>query len=43
MWGVYARWENTAVNNREVCYEIVTKFGYPQDSLVIKDSNGQEL
>lgn len=41
--GIYARWENTAVNIREVCYEIVTKFGYPQDSLIIKDSNGQEL
>ena len=41
--GIYARWENAAVNIREVCYEIVIKFGYPQDSLVIKDSNGQDL
>lgn len=28
---------------RETCYEIVTKFDYPRESLVIKDSKGEEL
>ena len=41
--GIYTRWENSAVKIRETCYEIVTKFDYPRESLVIKDSKGEEL
>ncbi len=41
--GIFARWENSAVNVRNACYEIVGEFGYSEDSLVIKDSNGAIL
>ena len=35
--GIYARFGN-AKEIREACYEIVTKFDYPRNSLVIRDS-----
>ena len=41
--GIYTRKENSAGKIREVCYEMVTKFGYPRDSLDIKDSKGAIL
>ncbi len=40
--GIYAMWGGSE-EIRGTCYEIVTKFGYPEDSLVIKDSNGAIL
>ena len=39
---VYAKWGG-AGEVRDACYEIVAKFGYPRDSLVIKDSKGAVL
>ena len=39
---VYAKWGG-AEEVRDACYEIVAKFGYPRDSLVIKDSKGAVL
>ena len=41
--GIYTRWINTAKPARAACYQLVTKFGYPQDSLVIKDSKSAPL
>ena len=41
--GIYTRWENSAVKIRETCYDMVTEFGYPRDSLEIKDSKGAIL
>ena len=41
--GIYTRWENSAVKIKEACFEIVTKLGYPEDSLEIKDSKGAIL
>ena len=40
---IYTRWENSAGEIKEACYEIVAKFGYPRDSLEIKDSSGAIL
>ena len=40
--GIFAKYGG-AVEIRNACYEIVTRFGYPKDSLVIKDSRGTEL
>lgn len=40
--GIYARYGNSR-EIREACYEVVTSFGYPRDSLVIKDSKGAAL
>ena len=40
--GVFARWGNSAVI-RDACYKVVTRFGYPRDSLEIKDSSGANL
>ena len=40
--GVYARYGNSR-EIREACYEVVARFGYPRDSLVIKDSRGTDL
>ena len=40
--GIYARFGN-AKEIREACYEIVTKFDYPRNSLVIRDSKGADL
>ena len=36
--GIYTRKPLSSVEMRDACYGIVTKFGYPRDSLVIKDS-----
>ncbi len=41
--GIYARKLLTSGQIRTACYEIVTKFGYPEDSLVILDSDGVKL
>ena len=41
--GIYLRRESSAGKIRETCYEIVTQFGYPEDSLLIKDSDGIKL
>ena len=41
--GIYAKRRGTSRQIREACYEIVTKFGYPEDSLVINDSKGETL
>ena len=38
--GLYVKQEHSAHKIRDTCYEIVAKFGYSRDSLVIKDSNG---
>lgn len=40
--GIYARWGN-AGEFKAACYELVTKFDYPRDSLEIKDSKGTVL
>ena len=40
--GVFARWGGSG-EIRDACYKIVTRFGYPGDSLVIKDSGGAIL
>ena len=40
---IYARRGTSGVEIKKACYEIVTKFGYPKDSLVIKDSRGAIL
>ena len=40
---VYARRGTSGVEIKKACYDIVTKFGYPSDSLVIKDSRGAIL
>ena len=40
--GIYTRYGGSR-EIREACYEIVAKFGYPRDSLVIKDSKGAIL
>ena len=34
--GIYAKWGGSG-EIREACYEVVTKFGYSRDDLVIKD------
>ena len=36
--GLFAKKSAVAKQIRDACYEIVTKFGYPKDSLEIKDS-----
>ncbi len=41
--GVYARKENAAGKIKDACYEIVTEFGYPRDSLEIMDSQGHTI
>ena len=40
--GIFARWGGSG-EIRDACYEIVTRFGYPRDSLEIRDSNGAIL
>lgn len=40
--GIYVKWGGSG-EIRKACYEIVTKFDYPKDSLVIKDSKGAIL
>ena len=40
--GVFARGGSSG-QFRDACYRIVTRFGYPRDSLVIKDSSGAIL
>ena len=40
--GVFAVWGGS-VEIRHACYEVVTRFDYPKDSLVIKDSQGATL
>ena len=40
--GIYARWGSSG-EIRESCYQLVTRFGYPRESLVILDSNGEAL
>ena len=40
--GIYARSGN-AIDFMDSCYDVVTKFDYPKDSLVIKDSEGEIL
>ena len=39
---IYTKWVS-AQEFRVACYEVVTEFGYPKDSLVIKDSEGATL
>ena len=41
--GIYLRGIWIAKPARAACYTVITKFGYPQDSLVIKDSSGAIL
>ena len=41
--GIYARWGGSSGEVRDACYEIVTKFEYPRDSLAIRDSKGAIL
>lgn len=36
--GIYVKGIRTAKPARAACYTVITEFGYPQDSLVIKDS-----
>jgi len=40
--GIYARFGGSEAI-RTACYEVVTKFGYPSESLVIRDVNGAIL
>ena len=40
--GIFAKWGGSK-EIREACYEVVTKFSYPKDSLVIKDSRDAVL
>ena len=40
--GIYTGWVS-ATEFRETCYEVVTKFGYQREELVIKDNNGEIL
>ena len=40
--GIYTRW-GKADEFKDTCYDVVTKFNYPRDSLVIWDSKGATL
>ena len=40
--GVFARWGSSG-EFRDACYRTVARFGYPRDSLIIKDSSGAIL
>ena len=41
--GIFTKKLLTAGEIRDACYQMVTKFDYPSESLVIKDSNGTVL
>ena len=41
--GIYANEHGGAKDFKEDCYEILTKFGYVRNELVIRDNKGEEF
>ena len=41
--GIYTTWAGGAKGFKDACYAIVTEFGYPRDSFVIRDAKGVRI